>query len=354
MGLFGKKKNKKSLFDKPTRHSKTHGVPLLSFLRPRGVAHIATNRFEVKKKRRVFGKTVIAETSNPYNNKPTFLSRFRRKKRLRKSNPNLIAPPARLSQNKPSRLRKILLALLILFIVGGTIYFSFFTDYFEISQFEIFEDGTQITNNLKLNDIATKNLFNQNLILFNDGVLTAEILQQNPEYKTVTVKKIFPKDIQIALEKYPVAANIVDLIQGQDSLTIQKKYLVNTNGMIIMENDENPELPYITINTEQAYNLNDFPLDQQKLDYIIKLTNLFEEKFGIKVIEAEYLKKAREVHLRTEKGFTVWFDMTKDMLPQIDKLKKALPKLDIYKTPLQYIDLRITSANAEKVIFKRR
>jgi len=329
MPLFGRK-NKKSLFDKPQ------------------------NRLEMKKKRRVFGKTVIAETANPYHNKLNFLSGFGKKKRLRKTTSNLITPPARLTSNKPSKWRRVLLGLLILFITGGLTYLTFFTDALEISQFEIFEDGTQITNNLKLNDIATQNLLNQNLLLFNESNLVNQILQADPEYKTVSVKKLFPKDIQIDLEKYPVAANIVDVIQGADGIQIQKKYLVNTNGMIIMENDENPELPYITVQTEQAYNLNDFPLDQEKLDYIIKLTNLFEEKFGIKVIEAIYLKKAREVHLRTEKGFTVWFDLTKDMLPQIDKLKKALPKLDIYKTPLQYIDLRITSANAEKVIFKSR
>lgn len=330
MALFGKK-NKKSLFDK------------------------SRNRAEVKKKRRVFGKADIAEKANPYNNKPNFFNKFRKKKRQYKTqSSSLVAPPSRLSHSKPSRLKRILLVLLIVFIVGGLTYFSFFTNYFEINQYHIYEDGTQITNNLMLNEVTRKALLSQNLLLFNDSKLTEEILQKAPEYQKITVKKVLPHTIEIGLTKYPVAANITNLISGTDGMRIQKKYMVNTNGMVIMENEENPDLPYITITTPQAIGLNAFPLDQEKLDYIIKLTNLFEEKFGIKVIEAQYMKSAREVHLRTEKDFSVWFDLTKDMLPQIDKLKRALPKLDIYKTPLQYIDLRISGTNAEKVIFKRR
>ncbi len=74
----------------------------------------------------------------------------------------------------------------------------------------------------------------------------------------------------------------------------------------------------------------------------------------MKIIDAEYLVREREVHLRTEKNFIVWIDMEKDLNIQLDKLKKVLGKLNIYNTPLEYIDLRISGTDNEKVIFKRR
>lgn len=316
----------------------------------------STNRsLEIKKKRRVFGRTSIAQTASPYTGGNMFGKPGKRRKRIRTASPSRLAtPPARLSSGKLSKLKKIIIALLIMFIMGGMFYFVFFTDYFTVNEYHIYEEGTEITSNLKINDIVTQNLKAQNLLLFNATALIENILKDNPEYKSVTFTKILPRTIELELEKYPVAANIIDIIDGADGMRIQKKYLVNTNGMIIMENEENPDLPYIEVTTQNALEINAFPLNQEKLDYIIKLVSLFEEKFGIRVIEAVYLKSAREVHLRTEKGFNVWFDLGKDMLLQIDKLKRALPKLDIYKTPLLYIDLRISGSNAEKVIFKRR
>lgn len=312
---------------------------------------------DIKKKRRVFGRTSISETSSPYTSKPSFASKLKlrdRKKFKAPSQSMLANPPNRLTVNKPSKIKKILSALLIIMSLGGIFYFIFFTDYFEINDFQIFEEETEITSNLNLNSLVTENLQHQNILLFNPTPLIENILAKNPEYQSAEVGKKLPHTIQITLEKYPVAANIIAVIAGSDGLRIQKKYLVNTQGMIIMENEENPDLPYIKIQSDKALELNSFPIDQEKLDYIIKLINLFEEKFGIKVVEADYLKKAREVHLETEKDFSVWFDQTKSILPQIDKLKKALPKLDIYKTPLQYIDLRVSGTNAEKVIYKTK
>jgi cell division septal protein FtsQ len=331
MSLFGRRKTK-SLFSKPPR------------------------RQEIKSRRRVFGRASITQTSNPYVTAKTLRpDHLKPRKKIRRTSASKMAlPPNRLTHQKSSKLKKILIILLMLFTLGGMAYFAFFTDYFQIVNFQIYEEGTEITTNLKLNEIANGMLANQNILLFNENSLSSEILKENPEYKTAKITKILPKTIEIELEKFPVTANIIDIIDGADGIKIQKKYLVNSNGMIIMENEENPDLPYIRVSTQQALGINAFPLDQEKLDYIIKLVNLFEEKFGIKVVEAVYLKQAREVHLKTEKGFDVWFDLTKTINSQIDKLKRALPKLDIYKTPLEYIDLRITGTNAEKVLYKRR
>ncbi|MGL5831314.1 MAG: hypothetical protein ACRCZE_04165 [Candidatus Altimarinota bacterium] len=305
-----------------------------------------------KNKKKPTGRISIAKNKSPYLGK-TIFPKLKKRQKVRKSS-SMILPPGRLKPSNFYFLKKILIGLLSIFIIGGLSYFAFFTDFFLINEYHVYEDEIEITNNLPLNGLITDSLANENILLYNDEVLKLAILEQNPEYEFIYINKVLPSTIEVELEKYPQAANILNEVRTPEGLNLVKKFIINTNGLIIKENEENAELPYIKISTENSFQLNTLPIERDNLDKIIKLINLFEEKFGIEVIEAVYLKKARELHLRTAKEFTVWLDLTKEILPQIDKLKMALPKLDIYNTPLDYIDLRISGIDAEKVIFKRR
>ena len=72
----------------------------------------------------------------------------------------------------------------------------------------------------------------------------------------------------------------------------------------------------------------------------------------MQVLEIDYLRRARELHLLTERYFYVWLDLSQDLDKQLLKLKKALNELNIYEADLDYIDLRISGQNGEKVIYK--
>ncbi len=95
-------------------------------------------------------------------------------------------------------------------------------------------------------------------------------------------------------------------------------------------------------------------IDPSKLDYILDTKAYFEDKFGLRVVEVEYKKTAREIHLITEKNFAIWIDIQVSYEDQLKKLKKTLVKLDIYNEPLEYIDLRIAGGHGDKIIYKRR
>ncbi len=228
-----------------------------------------------------------------------------------------------------------------------------------IQQYEVQEDGTVITTNLALNDLLNQELRDQNLLFINQKALIEKIKAIAPIYGQISLSRQFPNSLIVKVEKLPQIANITAIISGSDGIRTTKKYLINTEGIITQENDENPDLPYIVIENNQAFELGSRPIKAAALDYILKTINLFEEKFGLRIVEAIYLKTAREIRLRTENGISIWFDMnyseqSNNMIQQIDKLKRALPKLDIYKNPPEYIDLRIAGTDAEKVIFKPR
>jgi len=304
-----------------------------------------------RKKENRNGKTSqISKLRSPYRQK-TIQEPKRRKKA--KMLPTIPFSP-RIGKKGMSHKAKLLFATIMSTgIAIFLIYTVFFSPYFEIENFIIEEKGTVIDDYQKMRTILG-NLIGKNIFLINESDLKAEILSFHPEIENIKIVKSLPKTVKIEYEKYPTIANLVNLVNG-----IQKRFLLDSQGFLVEENMEQLDLPYIYLKTtaplevRQSF-LGDASNSEEKLAFIVNSIHLFEEKFGIKVLYADFLPVEREVHLQTEKYFTVMIDMQKNLNRQIDKLKKALSKLDIYNTPLQYIDLRISGTDTEKVIFKKK
>jgi len=273
-------------------------------------------------------------------------------KGLRQRRRNLMITPARV-KTPSNKGKKIFAAVLAVGICAYCVYAVFFSDYFIIKKYKVVEEGTIIETNDTINGLLEAKT-GQNLALLNEEDLLKEIKAAQPEINKIKIVKKFPDTLTVEFEKFPTAANIVNIISG-----VQKKFLVDSQGLLTEENAENPNLPYLKIETTEplqvrTHFLADPARAAERLDYIIKAINLFEEKFGMKILYAVYKIRERELHLYTEKYFYVMLDMEKDMVSQFEKLKKALSKLDIYTVPLLYIDLRISGNDYEKVIFKRK
>ena len=276
-----------------------------------------------------------------------------KKKRRKKNIASKSVPSGRIKTTPQSSKWKIVLAFFLsILIIGYGTYAVFLSDIFLIDSFIIEEDGTIIEDNEAMNTILRSTL-GKNLVLINDEELISKIRESQPEIEKITIKKIFPDKIKVEHKKYPTVANLINIVD-----VVQKKFLVDSQGFLVEENIEHPDLPHIYYETDEFLEvrnsfLSDPKRSKERLTQIINAINLFEEKFAMKILYAEYKHQEREVHLVTERRFYVMIDLEKDLLRQIEKLKKALPKLDIYNEPLIYIDLRISGTNTEKVIFKR-
>jgi cell division septal protein FtsQ len=307
--------------------------------------------FKKKAKRRYGSSSKISKLNSPYVKK----LHTPRKKVVKKSKktPSTFNRPRIRKAPENNRGKKLLAAILSIGIISYTIYAVFISDYFLIKDFEIVEEGTIIDNYEKMNNILQK-LIGQNLVLVNEENIIITIKEDHPEIENVKIKKVFPDLIKIEYEKYPVAANLINTVEG-----IQKKFIVDSQGFLVEENIEHPDLPRVFFETTEFLEFrNNFlgseERSEHRLSQIISAINLFEEKFAMKILYAEYKKNEREVHLHTEKNFYVMIDLEKNINRQIEKLKKALPKLDIYNESLVYIDLRISSTDTEKIIYKKR
>lgn len=309
-----------------------------------------SNSQQKSRLKRTFKKrSNISKLNSPYRSKvhlPKRGSKIRSK--------TSVTPPKRMRSAPQYTRGKIVLAtVLSLGILGFGIYSVLFSDYFLIEDFQIEEAGVIIEDYEKMSVILQK-ILGQNLVLLNDNELISEIQNVHPEVDNIRIYKVFPSTVKIAYEKFPTVANLINTVEG-----VQKKFLIDSQGFLVEENTEHPDLPYIHYDTAEQLTvrsnfLSDSKRSQERLTQILNSVNLFEEKFGMRILFAEFKKRERELHLQTERYFTVMIDLEKDLLRQIEKLKKALETLDIYNEPLQYIDLRISGTDTEKVIFKRQ
>ncbi len=267
----------------------------------------------------------------------------------------------------------------IFFTLGVAIYGIFFTPLLEIQSIDIKGEADTLQEQAALNTYL-QDYLGENLLLFNTAAHEQALLEQYGYLKTLDIRRSLFHTISVTLETYPPVANVrVDFVDGSSQY-----YLINELGLVsgvgevpgggtTVENiplivmdvtGTDMDLPVATETpveetTEETTQKTTLPteINQQlisieTLTQILDTTKDFEGKFNMQVLEIHYLKRARELHLYTERYFYVWIDLGQDVSVQLAKLKKALTELNIYEAPLEYIDLRVSGQNGEKVIYK--
>ncbi len=267
----------------------------------------------------------------------------------------------------------------------GVIYWLFFTAAFEIQNIEV-EGSADTSQEQTAIKETLQEYLGDNLLLFDVSTQEAELLKSYAYLKTLDIDRDFFHTIHVTLETFPPVANVrMEFENGTNQY-----FVVNERGFIASIGTNLENLPLIVMDvtgtdmdipmaeepveapvvetpvaetpieeveeeTEpdtMPDQINEELISEEMLATLLETATNFEGKFGMEVLEVHYLKRARELHLYTERYFFVWIDLTQDVSLQLAKLKKALTEIDIYAAPIEYIDLRISGQNGEKVIYK--
>ncbi len=234
-------------------------------------------------------------------------------------------------------------------VILGIIYVLFFSSALDVTRVQIDKTGDSLTTDRLQPFIDV--IKGRNLFFVNGAAIANEIQSSFPnEVLVAKIKKSFPDKIILSISEYPSVLNF-----HVKTETVEQKLVLNQIGFIIAQNKDFQGIPTLVLQSEKPLPIIEGSiLPKDKLTPIVTALTKFPEIFGIKIISGEWRRVERELHLKTEKNFVVWIDLTQDVETQLLKLKRTLPKLDIYTTPLEYIDLRIAGADNEKVIFKRK
>lgn len=247
------------------------------------------------------------------------------------------------------RFKKLFKFLIIIGILTAIFYTFALSNKFIITEIQTEENSIENEGiNKEIKSILQDQL-GTNLAFTNTSELEKKVIEHFPAIQKINISKDYPNKLKIKFSKYSLVANVI-----HESSTLKKSYIINSIGYIAQENLENTRLPYIKLFSEEPVNQQLPLIETTKLEYILNAVRTFEERFGMRVVEVDYKKTPRELHLLTEKQFVIWLDIQQGLENQFRKLKKALVKLDIYNEPLEYIDLRIAGSNGDKIIYKRR
>jgi hypothetical protein len=338
--------------------------------------------------------------------------RFRRRRRTLSSNFSSYRNP-RLSTRKPfepkgevkarssgllQRLIRYFKIALVLALFLGMVYTLFFTDVFEIQKINVTGDSDTLEEQNALNTNLQQYL-GKNLLTLNVPQIETDLLKEYPYLQTLDVRRDFFHTLTVVLKTYPSVANVrVDYEDGS-----QQFFVINEEGYISGTGISNESLLTIVMDvtstdaqlpstaetaketttesttsstggtpvdssstessaqtpteepapfTSSRFELNEELIPKETLELLLDTSKDFTGKFNMQILEIHYLKQARELHLLTERHFTVWIDLTQDINIQLTKLKKSLTTLNIYEANLDYIDLRISGQNGEKVIYR--
>lgn len=289
---------------------------------------------------------------------PSSFSRLRRRFQSSRGNHSigktLTSAPEILAERRPrpargfwAKLKRAIILVIILTLALYTAYQLFFSGKLTLSSIEIFEDSNPQPDHVITR--LLKKLEGDNLLLLDTQQLEAYLKSQYPYYAKLVVSKNLPSTLVISLETYPIVANAtLNVTEGE-----KQEWQLSSAGQLQAATQTNPELPTVLIQVDQPGEEGQKVIEQDKLAFLLEARQTFEDKFGMKVLHAEYLPAAREVHLWTERHFKVWLDASGDLDTQLNKLKQALLRLNIYEESLEYVDLRIGGIQGEKVIYRR-
>jgi len=279
----------------------------------------------------------------------------RRRPRLGKTRTKNTSPQTEKRTKRPvqklaffTRLKRLLIIGAILGVGISITYNLFLSNRLNLTTITVFEDQQPLEVHPAL--AILDGLKGSNILLINTFKLEQELQESYPYYAKLNLKKDLPETLVVQLETHPLVANLIaELPDGTE-----QPLLLNAAGAITQPEEDSItiDLPTIVIEVDQKLIEGEGIITPEHLAFMLDAIQAYQDKFSMAVLNTRYYPIARETHLVTERNFEVWLSFGQSLDEQINKLKQALPRLNIYDLPLEYIDLRISGINGEKVIYR--
>ncbi len=250
------------------------------------------------------------------------------------------------------------LALILLFF--GLIFVFFFTSFFVIKNINLERENLRVDAGKVVDSL--KDYRYRNIFLISTGKIEKQLKKDFPEYKAISIKRVFPNTLMIQVQNFEIIAQAKIYIKPESKITefdvetielkpYEQILALNSEGIIEQKSETHESLPVLEISGLQEIPLvqGDRLIPKKNLDLIWEAKTILWEELGIASEELLFFPDAKEVHLKTEAGYKIWVDFTTPVSEQIDKLKKISNHVDWVETPpSEHIDLRVKN----RIIYK--
>lgn len=247
-------------------------------------------------------------------------------------------------------MRQKVVVVLLVFITGALIGFVHFSGFFLVQKVSVLRSSLDLP--LSEIELAVRDLaLGENIFSVDAAVLQDEVREMRGDIARVKIRKKYPREIQVEVFKFPIVA---ELGVGSEKMYLNEKGFEvrgdapdrDTLRLVLGE-----ELPVATeAEDEEAAEVDRPIIPEDYLNLIREAVFYFESLTDLKILNTKYFPISREAHLKTEKNFDVWIDLTQDFRTQLNKLVTAADLLQIFEQRYEYIDVRIRG----KIFYKSK
>lgn len=240
---------------------------------------------------------------------------------------NIIQPPKVFypREEKPRNLwtKFISIFLMVVILLGGLVYFLFYSSYFKIKNI-IVENST---NQEIIDDL--NRLQGENILLFSRAKIEKEIIAQAPEITNLKVTRGLPDTLKIRQEE-----RLSKIAWVSDN----KKYLLGGDGVIFKEAQET-NLPYVVDDKNIPVGIGQQVASENFINFLIETFVNFPQTVGFNINHFEISETIFQLDAVTDRGWKIVFDTTRPASGQLVDLNKFLSE---HKDEVQeYVDLRV-------------
>ena len=243
-----------------------------------------------------------------------------------------------------SRVQRNFYLILSILVAGGLVYLCFFSNFFKIKKITIVNNKDVQLNQVE--EIINPILSYPRFLIFPGNNI---FLVARENIKTALSSKIFQIENLEIKKKYPDVLKIV-VYEKEPKLiwvTQDKTYFVDKEGEICYEISSellnNTELPIVHDNLGKEVKPKDKVLNEEVITAIENIQKRFQVKTENKILYFEVpAAMASEIHVKTEKGFKVYFSCQRNIDVQLDDLQAVIAhQVKDQVGHINYIDLRI-------------
>ncbi|MBU1089591.1 FtsQ-type POTRA domain-containing protein [Patescibacteria group bacterium] len=227
--------------------------------------------------------------------------------------------------------QKIFLVLAI-FAFGSLVGFTYFSGFFDVQKVSVARSSLDLP--LEEIELSIRELaFGKNIFGIEKDLLARAVRELRPDIARVEVHKKYPREIAVEVFKFPIVA---ELRSNSESI------FLNENGFRVFGDASDRDTLQLTLGEEIDFaDPEKQVINPAHLDLIREAVFYFEALTDLKILNTKYFPISREAHLKNEKNFDVWLDLTQDFREQLNKLVAAADLLKISEKKYEYIDLRI-------------
>ncbi len=232
-----------------------------------------------------------------------------------------------------------LFVFFLIIIAAG--YVLFLSNFFQVKRAVLVgnekikeEDIKEVMKNV----IGEKRFFvfsGDNLFLVNGNKIKGRVVEEMPLVESLEIKRHFPNTLKINLvERQPFAV----------WMSAEKKYLIDSNGVVCYELTDGPDLdlPVIYDRQNKEANIKEEVTFPRQINFIRNLLGLLKDEVKIEVDSFSLPDPLGfQVDVKVKDGYAIYFNTERSAESQIRDLKNVLEKQLKENRSVEYIDLRV-------------